>query len=188
MSKLENLLNDPIFETISKHADKINQPAYVIGGYVRDKLLNPNNNPKDIDIVVIGDSLNFAQSLCEDMGLDSSSLNVFKNYGTVMLNFKDLQIEFVSARKESYKSDSRKPLVELGTFKDDQNRRDFTINALALGLNKVNYGDLIDPFNGLNDLKNRIIRTPLDPEITFSDDPLRMLRAIRFFMSIKFFY
>lgn len=186
MSKLENLLNDPIFEAVSKHADKINMPAYVIGGYVRDKLLDPNNNPKDIDIVIIGDSLYFAQSFCDYMGLDSSSLNIFKNFGTVMLNFKDLQIEFVSSRKESYRSNSRKPIVELGTFQDDQSRRDFTINALALGLNKENYGNLIDPFNGLNDLKNKIIRTPLDPEITFSDDPLRMLRAIRFSCQLNF--
>jgi len=176
-------LNQHIFIQISKCANNLNVDAYAIGGYVRDLFLNRES--KDIDIVTIGKGIELAESLHKLLG-DTSTLSTFKNFGTAQVKFKDLEIEFVGARKESYNRNSRKPIVEDGTLEDDQNRRDFTINAIAIGLSKNNYGKLLDPFNGLQDLENKIIRTPLDPEITYSDDPLRMMRAIRFSSQLNF--
>lgn len=176
-------LSDKIFQKIKAVADKENTEAYVIGGYVRDSHLNRPS--KDIDIVTIGSGINFAQKVAQSFK-PSPRVNVFKNFGTAMLKFNDLEIEFVGARKESYNRNSRNPIVEDGTLEDDQNRRDFTINALAFGLNSNNFGQLVDPFNGIKDLKNKIIRTPLDPDITFSDDPLRIMRAIRFATQLNF--
>lgn len=172
-----------IFQEISKAADQMQLETYVIGGFVRDLYLKRKS--KDIDIVTIGSGIELAQKVSENLK-NKPPVNVFKNFGTAMLKYKDLEIEFVGARKESYQRDSRKPIVENGTLEDDQNRRDFTINALALRLNKSNFGELIDPFNGIQDLKNKIIRTPLEPDITFSDDPLRMMRAIRFSAQLGF--
>jgi poly(A) polymerase len=157
--------------------------TYVIGGFVRDIYLNRKS--KDIDIVTVGSGIELAKKVADNLK-NKPQVNVFKNFGTAMLKYKDLEIEFVGARKESYQSDSRKPVVENGTLEDDQNRRDFTINAMALGLNKSNFGELVDPFNGIDDLKNKIIRTPLEPDITFSDDPLRIMRAIRFSSQLGF--
>jgi len=175
-------LTHPVFKVVSQIADEQGIQAFVIGGYVRDLLLERPS--KDIDIVVIGNGLDLAQKSAEKLRVKKVSL--FKNFGTAHFKYKDLDVEFVGARKESYRTDSRKPIVENGTLQDDQNRRDFTINALALSLNGNSYGDLIDPFNGKEDLKNGIIRTPLDPDITYSDDPLRMLRAIRFATQLNF--
>ena len=176
-------LQHSIFQEVSKVADQMQLETYVIGGFVRDLYLKRKS--KDIDIVTIGSGIELAQKVSENLK-NKPQVNVFKNFGTAMLKYKDLEIEFVGARKESYQRDSRKPIVENGTLEDDQNRRDFTINALALGLNKSNFGELIDPFNGIEDLKNKIIRTPLEPDITFSDDPLRMMRAIRFSAQLGF--
>ena len=176
-------LQHPIFQEISKAADKVQLETYVIGGFVRDLYLKRKS--KDIDIVTIGSGIELAKKVADSLK-NKPQVNIFKNFGTAMLKYKDLEIEFVGARKESYQRDSRKPIVENGTLEDDQNRRDFTINALALGLNKSNFGNLIDPFNGIEDLKNKIIRTPLEPDITFSDDPLRMMRAIRFSAQLGF--
>jgi tRNA nucleotidyltransferase/poly(A) polymerase len=175
-------LTHPVFKVVSQIADEQGIQAFVIGGYVRDLLLERPS--KDIDIVVIGNGLDLAQKSAVKLRVKKVSL--FKNFGTAHFKYKDLDVEFVGARKESYRTDSRKPIVENGTLQDDQNRRDFTINALALSLNGNSYGDLIDPFNGKEDLKNGIIRTPLDPDITYSDDPLRMLRAIRFATQLNF--
>jgi len=175
-------LTHPVFKVVSQIADEQGIQAFVIGGYVRDLLLERPS--KDIDIVVIGNGLDLAQKSAEKLRVKKVSL--FKNFGTAHFKYKDLDVEFVGARKESYRTDSRKPIVENGTLQDDQNRRDFTINALALSLNGNSYGDLIDPFNGKEDLKNGIIRTPLDPDIAYSDDPLRMLRAIRFATQLNF--
>jgi len=158
-------------------------PAYVIGGYVRDCIMGRQS--KDIDIVVVGSGINLAKKVAKKTG-PGTSISIFKSFGTAMLKFEDTEIEFVGARKESYHRESRKPIVENGTLEDDQCRRDFTMNTLAIGLHEKQYGQLIDPFNGLNDIKNRIIRTPLDPDITFSDDPLRMMRAIRFATQFDF--
>ena len=171
-----------IFETISSVGNEIGQDAFVIGGYVRDQLLN--RETKDIDIVAIGSGIDFAKKTAKK--LKSSPVKVFKSFGTAMIIVDDLEVQFVGARKESYRSSSRNPKVETGTFEEDQKRRDFTINALAISLNNKNYGELIDPFNGLNDLKNKILKTPLDPNLTFSDDPLRMMRAIRFSSQLDF--
>ncbi|TDO03167.1 CCA tRNA nucleotidyltransferase [Sunxiuqinia elliptica] len=176
-------LQHPIFSIISEEADALSQPCFVIGGFVRDLLLKRNS--PDIDIVTLGSGINLAQQVAKRIG-PKTPVSVFKNFGTAMLKYQELEVEFVGARKESYQSDSRKPIVEDGTLEDDQKRRDFTINALAIGLNQDNFGELIDPFGGIEDLQNQIIRTPLEPGITFSDDPLRMMRAIRFSTQLNF--
>ena len=177
-------LNNKIFEVISKASLELNIESYVIGGFVRDLILD-REFKKDIDIVAVGSGIELALKVSELLP-NKPKVQVFKTYGTAMLRFEDTEIEFVGARKESYHFESRNPVVENGTLEDDQNRRDFTINALALSLNQSNFGELSDPFNGLEDMKNKIIKTPLDPDITFSDDPLRMLRAIRFANQLGF--
>jgi len=180
---MKKCLNDPIFKLISQEADIEKIEVFVIGGFVRDCIMNRPS--KDIDVVAIGSGIEVATKVAKRLG-PKVKVNVFKNFGTAMVRSKDYEIEFVGARKESYRKNSRKPIVENGTIEDDQNRRDFTINALAISLNKANYGDLIDPFNGVDDIENKIIRTPLNPDTTFSDDPLRMFRAIRFASQLKF--
>ena len=177
-------LNNKIFEVISQASQELNMDSYVIGGFVRDLLLN-RDFKKDIDIVAVGSGIELALKVSELLP-KKPKVQVFKNYGTAMLRFEEIEVEFVGARKESYHFESRNPVVENGSLEDDQNRRDFTINALALSLNAANFGELSDPFNGLDDLKNKIIKTPLNPDITFSDDPLRMLRAIRFANQLGF--
>ena len=180
---LKKHLKNPIFHLISETADVMNMPCYIIGGYVRDIFLKRES--KDIDIVTLGSGIELATALTEKLG-KKAYLSVFKNFGTAQVKYKNLEVEFVGARKESYNRDSRKPIVENGTLTDDQNRRDFTINALAICLNQSHFCELTDPFGGINDLKDKIIRTPLDPDITFSDDPLRMMRAIRFATQLGF--
>src|SRR5690606_13453387 len=179
---MKEQLQHPIFQTLGQLADKNNFQIYVIGGFVRD-LIMERDFKNDIDILVIGSGISFAEIAGKFL---QSKVSVFKNFGTAMLRHDNMDIEFVGARKESYRPHSRKPLVEDGSLKDDQLRRDFTINAMALGLNKSNYAELLDPFNGLQDLESKIIRTPLDPAETFSDDPLRMMRAIRFAAQLQF--
>lgn len=176
-----NFLNKKIFTIISEEALELGVRAYIIGGYVRDSLLKRAS--KDIDIVVEGSGIELAQKVAAKIG---TNVTVFKNFGTAMLKWKDLEIEFVGARKESYRANSRKPIVEDGSLKDDQLRRDFTINALAFSLQKEDFGNLSDPFNGIQDLQDGIIKTPLEPDTTYSDDPLRMLRAIRFASQLSF--
>ncbi len=182
--KLEQALQHNIFKIISQSAKELGLDSYVIGGYVRDHILNRGTH-KDIDIVAIGSGISLAKQVAKNLP-DHPKVQVFKTYGTAMLRYDEIEIEFVGARKESYNQDSRNPIVENGTLEDDQNRRDFTINALALALNEDNFGDLLDPFDGVKDLKNKVIRTPLNPDITYSDDPLRMLRAIRFATQLDF--
>jgi putative nucleotidyltransferase with HDIG domain len=182
IKNIEKILNKKLFKIISQVAEEENIPAYIVGGYVRDLILK--RSCKDIDIVVQSSGIEFAHKVAEKLNI--KQVNYFKNFGTAMFNYNDLVVEFVGARKESYTRNSRKPIVENGTLKDDQNRRDFTINALAISLNKKNWGELIDPFNGIADLNNKIIRTPLDPSKTYSDDPLRMMRAIRFATQLNF--
>ena len=177
-------LTNKIFEIISKASQELNVDSYVIGGFVRDLILK-RDFKKDIDIVAVGSGIELALKVSELLP-NKPKVQVFKTYGTAMLRFEDTEIEFVGARKESYNLDSRNPVVENGTLEDDQNRRDFTINALAISLNTTNYGELLDPFDGLTDLENKIIKTPLDPDITYSDDPLRMLRGIRFATQLGF--
>ena len=177
-------LDNKIFKVISQASHELNVDSYVIGGFVRDLLLK-RDFKKDIDIVAVGSGIELALKVSELL-TNKPKVQVFKNYGTAMLRYKEIDIEFVGARKESYTQDSRNPLVENGTLEDDQNRRDFTINALALSLNRNNYGDLVDPFGGLKDIELKILKTPLDPDITFSDDPLRMLRGIRFATQLNF--
>jgi tRNA nucleotidyltransferase/poly(A) polymerase len=172
-----------IFKKIAQSAEELNVPCYLIGGFVRDKIIG--RNTKDIDIVCIGDGIELAHKVAEKFN-PKPVVNFFKNFGTAQIKLDDLEIEFVGARKESYSSDSRKPEVATGTLEDDQNRRDFTINALAISLNKSNYGKLIDPFDGVKDIERGFIQTPLAPRQTFSDDPLRMMRAIRFAAQLNF--
>ncbi len=176
-------LSHPIFNIVKSAANQLQVEAYVIGGFVRDLLLKRPS--KDIDIVVVGNGIELALLTAKLIG-NNTKVNVFKNFGTAMLHYKGYEIEFVGARKESYRASSRKPIVENGTLEDDQNRRDFTINAMAISLNDKNFGELIDPFNGQKDLANKLIRTPLDPVRTYSDDPLRMMRAIRFATQLQF--
>ena len=177
-------LHHPIFKIISQASQELNVDSYVIGGFVRDLILG-RDFKKDIDIVAVGSGIELALKVSELLP-KKPKVQVFKTYGTAMLRFEDTEIEFVGARKESYTHDSRNPIVENGTLEDDQNRRDFTINALALSLGENNFGELLDPFNGLQDIENKILKTPLDPDITFSDDPLRMMRAIRFATQLNF--
>ena len=173
----------PVFNILRETIRQSGVPAFLIGGYVRDLLLN--RPCKDIDITVIGDGIQMAQRVAEALG-KKGEVTVFKNFGTAMIRYEDYDLEFVGARKESYASHSRKPQVAAGSLEDDQNRRDFTINALAISLNDSSFGELLDPFGGLQDLDHGIIRTPLDPAITYSDDPLRMMRAIRFASQLGF--
>jgi tRNA nucleotidyltransferase (CCA-adding enzyme) len=177
-------LDNTIFKIVTQAAQELNLDSYVIGGFVRDILLQ-RNHKKDIDIVAVGSGIDLALKVSELLP-NNPKVQVFKNYGTAMLRYKDIDVEFVGARKESYNFESRNPVVENGTLKDDQERRDFTINALAFSLNENNFGDLVDPFNGVQDLENKIIRTPLNPDITYSDDPLRMMRAVRFATQLQF--
>lgn len=179
---LSKHLTHPVFKVASQIVTELNLEAYVIGGYVRDLLLERPS--KDIDIVVIGNGLELAKACAEKLRV--TKVSFFENFGTAQFIYKDLDVEFVGARKESYRKDSRKPLVENGSLSDDQNRRDFTINAMAISLHQSNFGELIDPFNGLDDLEKKLLRTPLDPSRTYSDDPLRMMRAIRFATQLDF--
>jgi putative nucleotidyltransferase with HDIG domain len=181
--ELAEILDQDIFHQISEAADRLGLECYVVGGYVRDIFLERPSN--DIDVVVVGSGISVAQELKHMLGR-KAHLSVFKNFGTAQVKFHDTEVEFVGARKESYSHDSRKPIVENGTLEDDQNRRDFTINAMAICLNKNRFGELVDPFNGLADLEHGIIATPLEPGITFSDDPLRMMRCIRFATQLNF--
>ncbi|WP_439585511.1 CCA tRNA nucleotidyltransferase [Dyadobacter bucti] len=183
MNFKEQLIHYPILEIVAKAAAELGVEAYIIGGFVRDLILKRNS--KDIDIVSIGSGIELAELVASQLGPDVF-VSIYKNFGTAQIRQGDLEIEFVGARKESYRADSRKPAVEDGTLSDDQNRRDFTINAMGISLDKHTFGDLIDPFDGIRDLRKKIIRTPLEPEITFSDDPLRMMRAIRFASQLNF--
>lgn len=180
----KHALDHSIFQTVSKASAELGVESYVIGGFVRDLILG-RDYKKDIDFVAVGSGIDLALKVAELLP-NKPKVQVFKNFGTAMLRYKDTDVEFVGARRESYQRDSRKPIVENGTLQDDQNRRDFTINALALSMSASNFGDLRDPFDGLQDLADKIIRTPLDPDITYSDDPLRMMRAIRFATQLKF--
>ncbi|MBK6446932.1 MAG: HD domain-containing protein [Bacteroidetes bacterium] len=176
-------LQHPVFAILAEEASALEAKAFVVGGYVRDIFLKRES--KDIDVVVLGSGIDLAKAVAKRLG-DKVHVNYFKNFGTAMIRFEDLEIEFVGARKESYRRDSRKPIVETGSLEDDQKRRDFTINAMAIQLTESNFGELIDPFNGVQDLHDHIIRTPLDPNLTFSDDPLRMMRGIRFASQFNF--
>ncbi len=187
MSEAKNYkeaLQHSIFNIITEASAKLNVDSYVIGGYVRDYLLQ-RGDAKDIDIVAVGSGIDLAKEVSKLLP-NTPKVQIFKTYGTAMLHANNIEVEFVGARKESYTEDSRNPIVENGTLEDDQNRRDFTINALALNLSKENFGEILDPFGGLQDLEEKIIRTPLDPDITYSDDPLRMMRAIRFATQLNF--
>ena len=183
-AELATLLDKDIFHKISAAADKLQMECYVVGGYVRDLFLERPSN--DIDVVVVGSGIKVADELKNLLG-SKAHISIFRNFGTAQVKYKGVEVEFVGARKESYNRGSRKPIVEDGTLEDDQNRRDFTINALAVCLNKDRFGELVDPFGGVDDLWDGIIRTPLDPDITFSDDPLRMLRCVRFATQLNFF-
>lgn len=177
-------IQHPVFRTISQAADDLGLETYVIGGFVRDYFLN-RGEKQDIDIVTVGSGIELAQKVA-DLLPNATKVSVFKTYGTAMVKTDDIELEFVGARKESYQKDSRNPVVENGTLQDDQNRRDFTINAMAISLSRKHNGQLLDPFNGLQDLDQKLIRTPLEPDVTYSDDPLRMLRAIRFATQLDF--
>ena len=180
---LAKILDKDIFHKISEAADSLQLECYVVGGYVRDLFLERPSN--DIDVVVVGSGIMVADALKKMLG-KKAHLSVFRNFGTAQVKYKDTEVEFVGARKESYHRDSRKPIVEDGTLEDDQNRRDFTINAMAVCLNKERFGELVDPFDGVYDLEDGIIATPLDPDVTFSDDPLRMMRCVRFATQLNF--
>lgn len=180
---LAKLLDKDIFHKISEAADSLHLECYVVGGYVRDLFLERPSN--DIDVVVVGSGIRVADALKKILG-KKAHISVFRNFGTAQVKYKNTEVEFVGARKESYSHDSRKPHVEDGTLEDDQNRRDFTINALAVCLNGDRFGELVDPFDGVLDMEDRIIATPLDPDITFSDDPLRMMRCVRFATQLNF--
>lgn len=182
--ELKRKFDHKIFSQISETADTLGLECYVVGGYVRDLYLNRPS--KDIDVVVVGSGIEMAKALGKRLGR-GAHVSVFKNFGTAQVKYHDIEVEFVGARKESYQRDSRKPIVEDGTLEDDQNRRDFTINALAVCMNKARFGELVDPFGGIEDMKEKTIRTPLDPDITFSDDPLRMMRCIRFATQLNFY-
>ncbi len=182
-AELAQILDKEIFHLIGEAADKLGVECYVVGGYVRDIFLERASN--DIDVVVVGSGIQTATELKQKLG-KKAHLSVFRSFGTAQVKWRDKEVEFVGARKESYSHDSRKPIVEDGTLEDDQNRRDFTINAMAVCLNKDRFGELVDPFYGIEDLEDGIIRTPLDPDITFSDDPLRMMRCIRFATQLRF--
>lgn len=186
MKSFENNINkalkDPIFKEISHCGNELNKPVFVIGGYVRDIILQRPS--KDIDFVIAGSGIDLAN--CVASKVEATEVAIFKNFGTAMIKHHGYDLEFVGARKESYNRDSRKPIVENGTLEDDQKRRDFTINAMAISLNDEHFGELVDPFDGIGDLERKIIRTPLDPDITFSDDPLRMMRAVRFASQLNF--
>ena len=182
--ELKERFSDKIFNLIGAMADELGMECYVVGGYVRDIFLQRPS--KDIDVVVVGSGIAMAEALGKRLGR-GAHVALFKNFGTAQLKYRGTEVEFVGARRESYTHDSRKPIVEDGTLEDDQNRRDFTINALAVCLNKERYGELVDPFDGMLDMKDRLIRTPLHPDITFSDDPLRMMRCIRFATQLNFF-
>ena len=184
MGKYKHYLNHQVFRAVSEVASEMQLMACVVGGYVRDCFLG-REDKNDIDIAVVGSGIDFAHAVAAKLR-PVPEVKFFKNFGTAMIHYKDWKVEFVGARKESYRSNSRKPLVEDGTLEDDQKRRDFTINAMAFDLRKRKFGELIDPFNGIRDLEDKIIRTPLDPDITFSDDPLRMMRAIRFATQLDF--
>ena len=182
-AELAKLLDKDIFHKISQAADSMQQECYLVGGYVRDLFLERPSN--DIDVVVVGSGIQVADALKKLLG-KRAYISIFRNFGTAQVKYKDMEVEFVGARKESYSHDSRKPVVEDGTLEDDQNRRDFTINALAVCLNGGRFGELVDPFDGIADMEDGIIRTPLDPDITFSDDPLRMMRCVRFATQLRF--
>ena len=182
-AELAKLLDKDIFHKISQAADSMQQECYLVGGYVRDLFLERPSN--DIDVVVVGSGIQVADALKKLLG-KRAYISIFRNFGTAQVKYKDVEVEFVGARKESYSHDSRKPVVEDGTLEDDQNRRDFTINALAVCLNGGRFGELVDPFDGIADMEDGIIRTPLDPDITFSDDPLRMMRCVRFATQLRF--
>lgn len=184
MNFTETLDSNPIFKLVSDSAKQLNVRTFVVGGFVRDLILQRSS--KDIDIVCVGSGVELAELVAKNAGRDEVHLSVFKNFGTAQLKIDDWEVEFVGARKESYQRDSRKPMVEDGTLEDDQNRRDFTINAMAVSLNDNDFGELFDPFDGLEDIRRKIIRTPLEPSVTFSDDPLRMMRAVRFASQLNF--
>lgn len=181
---IERLNTNPIFSLIGDTADTLGVECYLVGGYVRDLFLERPTN--DIDVVVVGSGIDMASAVAERLGRRQAHLSLFRNFGTAQVKWHGQELEFVGARRESYSHDSRKPIVEDGTLEDDQNRRDFTINAMAVCLNKARFGELVDPFDGLLDLKDGIIATPLDPDITFSDDPLRMMRCVRFATQLRF--
>ncbi|MBQ4007584.1 MAG: CCA tRNA nucleotidyltransferase, partial [Muribaculaceae bacterium] len=182
--KILQHIDTPIFHLVGEVADSMNRPCYVVGGYVRDIFLDRPSN--DMDFVTVGSGIEVAKAVAAKIGPKKSTLAVFKTYGTAQVKAGGLELEFVGARRESYQRGSRNPIVEDGTLHDDQCRRDFTINAMAISLNSDTYGELLDPFDGIADMERCIIRTPLDPDITFSDDPLRMMRAVRFATQLNF--
>ena len=183
MNFKEKLDQNSIFKIVGEAGQRLGLPTYVVGGYVRDLLLEREN--KDIDFTCVGSGIALAKEVSKALGKDVP-VSIFKNFGTAMINWGDYELEFVGARKESYRSESRKPIVEDGTLMEDLERRDFTINAMAISLNQEDFGELLDPFNGQKDLKRKNIQTPLDPNVTFSDDPLRMMRAVRFAAQLNF--